>query len=268
MSDTNFQLPYQGPLGPLSVPYGRGHLHPAVTQDPPGAPSAPSVTMPGGAQMAPPSRAHPARPDTGPGVYRRVGKRAFDIAFVLLTAPVALLLIAIGAALLWVEGGRPFYTQARLGAHGTAFSILKLRTMVRNADALLEAYLAADPDMRKEWETTQKLKKDPRITPVGSFLRKTSMDELPQLWNVLRGEMSIVGPRPMMPDQLPLYGDPNHYFALRPGITGSWQVSQRNESAFASRAGMDAAYDASLSFLQDIVILLRTVGVVLRRTGY
>ena len=156
----------------------------------------------------------------------------------------------------------------RSGKGRTLFSILKLRTMVRDADAQLEQYLQRDPEMRAAWDATQKLKNDPRITPVGGFLRKTSLDELPQLWNVLKGEMSLVGPRPMMPQQLPLYGDPQAYFAVPPGITGVWQVSARNETRFSYRAELDEKYLADLSLMLDFGLMLRTVGVVLRRTGY
>lgn len=207
-------------------------------------------------------------PLPGPaGWYAGLGKRLLDIALIVFAAPVALLLIAVAAVLLWIEGGSPFYRQARLGRKGETFQILKLRTMVRDADRKLEAYLAADPKMRAEWDRTQKLRHDPRITPTGHFLRKTSLDELPQLWNVLRGDMSLVGPRPMLPEQLPLYGDAAHYFALRPGITGYWQVSQRNESAFAARTALDMAYLYDVSFAEDARILWRTVGAVVNRTG-
>ena len=139
--------------------------------------------------------------------------------------------------------------------------------MVRDADAVLESYLAANPAMRAEWDEMQKLKDDPRITRVGAFLRATSLDELPQLWNVLKGDMSLIGPRPMMPDQLEMYGDAKAYFALRPGITGLWQVSARNNSRFTYRNEVDAAYRRNLSLPMDLTILFKTVGVVLRRTG-
>ncbi|MBZ8119295.1 sugar transferase [Roseovarius sp. LXJ103] len=202
------------------------------------------------------------------GVYRALGKRIIDVTFVLITFPLALLFIGIPFLMLWREGGSPFYRQMRLGQNGDQFSILKLRTMVRDADQILERTLAADPALRHEWNTTQKLKNDPRITRVGAFLRKTSLDELPQLWNVFLGEMSLVGPRPMLPEQLPLYGDAHHYFALRPGITGLWQVSNRNESHFQLRMTLDATYHYELSFIEDIRIMWRTFGAVLRRTGY
>ena len=200
-------------------------------------------------------------------VYRHFLKRFFDVSFVLLTLPFSLPLIAFCALTLWFEGGKPFYTQARLGAGGKRFSILKLRSMVDNADQVLEVYLARDPEMKREWDSIQKLTDDPRITPVGAILRKTSLDELPQLWNVLRGDMSLVGPRPMMPDQLKLYGNPRAYFSLRPGITGRWQVSARNSERFSYRNEVDAVYERTHSFWADLVILFKTVGVVLRRTG-
>ncbi|KZY42132.1 sugar transferase, partial [Roseovarius sp. HI0049] len=211
------------------------------------------MDLAGGAAAAVPPKAI-ERPKRGQ-VYRRAGKRAFDILLVLAFLPVYLPFIAVAAGLLFLEGGNPFYRQPRLGLNGERFSILKLRTMVRDADKKLAELLAKDPELKREWDVSQKLKKDPRITRVGALLRMTSMDELPQLWNVLKGEMSLVGPRPMMPDQLPLYGDPRHYFAVRPGITGYWQVDRRNESSFADRAFYDAAYDAELSLPKDAKVL-------------
>lgn len=200
--------------------------------------------------------------------YRDIIKRGLDILFVLLTLPFSLPIILFCAAALWLEGGNPFYTQDRLGRGGKRFSILKLRTMVRDADAKLESYLATDPKAREEWDTLQKLKHDPRITPMGKILRSTSLDELPQLINVLFGEMSVVGPRPMLPEQLSMYGDAASYNALRPGITGLWQVSARNEEKFSYRNEVDSAYENGLSATLDIKILFKTVGVVLRRTGH
>jgi len=202
------------------------------------------------------------------GLYRTVGKRVLDVVIVLLSLPITLPVILICALALWIEGGQPFYRQQRLGLGGRSFSILKLRTMRPDADRVLNAYLAADSAMRAEWDETQKLRHDPRITPIGAILRKTSLDELPQFWNVIKGEMSVVGPRPMMTDQLPLYPDPRPYFDMLPGITGQWQVSDRNESSFAHRSTVDAEYHSKLSFLTDLRILFRTVGVVLQRTGY
>ncbi len=200
--------------------------------------------------------------------YQGAGKRAMDILFVIATLPISVPVILACVIVLWFEGGTPFYKQDRLGKGGKRFSILKLRTMVCDADTLLEQCLDRDPALRDEWETTQKLKNDPRITRAGALLRATSLDELPQLWNVLKGEMSLVGPRPMLPEQLSLYGDAKSYFALRPGITGTWQVSARNESRFSFRAELDAKYLRSLSLAHDLGLLLKTVGVVMRRTGY
>lgn len=200
--------------------------------------------------------------------YKKWGKRVFDIILVIASLPVSLPLIALFALALWVEGGNPFYRQLRVGRGGKVFSIVKLRTMVRDADQQLAILLEAHPERKAEWEHSQKLKNDPRITPIGRLLRATSMDELPQLWNVLTGEMSLVGPRPMLPAQVALYGNPQTYYALTPGITGPWQVSARNESSFAFRAVMDRSYFRELSALTDLTLLLRTIGVVLRRTGH
>ncbi len=202
------------------------------------------------------------------GVYARIGKRVLDVALVILTLPVSVPLVLLFALALFVESGQPFYQQKRVGRGGREFSIWKLRTMVRDADARLATLLDSDIKLRAEWNATQKLKNDPRITPVGRFLRATSLDEVPQLFNVLLGDMSLVGPRPMLPDQLPLYGNPKAYFALRPGLTGLWQVSDRNESYFSYRSVLDRQYLKTLSIWQDLAIMLRTVSVVLRRTGY
>ncbi|NDW45016.1 sugar transferase [Ruegeria sp. PrR005] len=203
-----------------------------------------------------------------PGWYAFFGKRVLDVAFVFLSLPVSAMIVTFCALALWLEGGNPFYWQARLGRNGKQYKIVKLRTMVMDADARLARLLKENPDMRAEWDATQKLKQDPRITRVGGFLRRTSLDELPQLWNVLKGEMSLVGPRPMMPEQLPLYGCAKAYFSVRPGITGVWQVSDRNNSRFDYRCKLDADYARDLSFGYDLALLLRTTSVVVRRTGY
>ena len=176
-------------------------------------------------------------------IYRHAIKRLFDVAFVLVTLPFSCILVGLCAVALWLEGGNPFYTQERLGKGGQRFRILKLRTMVRNADEVLENYLASDPKLRVEWDHLQKLRVDPRVTPIGRVLRATSLDELPQLLNVLRGDMSIVGPRPMMPEQLPMYGNPVSYFAMRPGITGMWQETEEHtsNSSHPSRSRMPSS---------------------------
>lgn len=203
------------------------------------------------------------------GLYRQRLKRAFDVVAVLVVLPIALPVMAIIAILLRVEGGAVWFTQRRLGKDGYSFNLWKFRTMVVNADAKLEEYLAADPALRAEWNTTQKLKDDPRITRTGRILRKTSLDELPQLFNILRGEMSVVGPRPMLVEQLDIYGPlARHYFALRPGLTGLWQVSDRNSTDFTRRAEIDAVYERNVSMIADMKIILATFAVMVRGTGY
>lgn len=202
-----------------------------------------------------------------PTLYRLGLKRAFDVLIVLLAAPAVVTFIAILALIIILGGGKPFYSQLRVGMHGRHYRMWKLRTMVPDADARLEAYLAAHPDARAEWDRTQKLRYDPRITRFGRALRKSSFDELPQLWNVLIGDMSLVGPRPMMTNQQHLYPGAA-YYGLRPGITGLWQVSARNNSDFADRAAYDHDYDRRLSFATDIRLLLATVAVVMHGTGH
>jgi exopolysaccharide production protein ExoY len=200
------------------------------------------------------------------GLYRAVFKRVLDLAvIVMISLPVALV-VAILAVLVASKGGRPFYRQARIGQGGRHYTMWKLRSMVKDADSKLDAYLQANPAARAEWDSDQKLRHDPRITRLGHFLRKYSLDELPQLWNVLRGDMSLVGPRPMMPEQQTLYPG-TAYYRLRPGITGPWQVSARNATTFADRAQFDALYEQNLSLGTDLGLLAATVRVVLRGTG-
>jgi exopolysaccharide production protein ExoY len=199
-------------------------------------------------------------------LYRRVLKRWMDVGFVLLALPIVVPVILALVGVLKATGHSPFFTQDRVGQGGRTFRLWKLRTMVPDADARLREYLRNDDVARQEWEAYQKLSRDPRITEFGQFLRKSSLDELPQLWNVLVGDMSLVGPRPMMIEQQELYPG-NAYYSLRPGLTGTWQISDRNQSTFAQRAEFDAEYDHNLSIFTDLKILLATVGVVLRATG-
>jgi exopolysaccharide production protein ExoY len=224
-----------------------------------------------GSRAVPAERDIVAPQDSGIGTglrpYRNGLKRVFDIALILLALPAITVVIGLLALLVALDGGRPFYRQARIGRGGRIFQMWKLRTMVPDADQRLVAHLAADPEALAEWTCTQKLKCDPRITRAGRFLRKSSLDELPQLFNVLKGDMSLVGPRPMMLDQQSLYPGTS-YYQLRPGMTGMWQVSDRNETAFAERAEYDARYDRTLSLWTDLRILAATVRVVLRGTGY
>ncbi len=200
------------------------------------------------------------------GLYRDRIKRWLDIALILVVLPALLPLMAVLMLVVARDGGHPIYRQERVGQGGRIFRIVKLRTMVVDADARLAEHLASDPAACAEWHERQKLFDDPRITPVGRLLRRTSLDELPQLWNVLMGEMSLVGPRPMMPQQRALYPG-TAYYRLRPGITGFWQIAARNRSSFSARAHFDAAYERRVSFRADVAVLIRTVRVVLRCTG-
>ncbi|WP_374301334.1 sugar transferase [Paracoccus sp. (in: a-proteobacteria)] len=201
------------------------------------------------------------------GIYRNGAKRLVETLLVLLTAPVTLPLVLLMALLVACDGGNPFFVQKRLGRNGRVFRIWKLRSMVVDAERRLAAHLEQDPAARDQWDSTQKLKQDPRVTRVGRLLRKSSMDELPQLLNVLNGTMSLVGPRPMMVEQRHLYRG-RAYYRLRPGITGLWQISARNESEFVERVRYDEDYHRALSGWLDLKILARTVVVVLRGTGY
>jgi lipopolysaccharide/colanic/teichoic acid biosynthesis glycosyltransferase len=201
------------------------------------------------------------------GVYRRWLKRGFDLAAVLLAAPFVLIVIGVLALLIRRDGGTAFYWQNRVGRDGRTFRCWKLRSMVVDAEARLAEHVARCEVARAEWDTHQKLRNDPRITRIGRIIRKTSLDELPQLWNVLVGDMSLVGPRPMMPQQRSLYPG-RAYYQLRPGLTGFWQIGSRNNSSFADRAYYDELYHARLSFLTDILVLLTTAWVVLRGTGH
>ena len=198
--------------------------------------------------------------------YHRRGKRLLDVAFVLAGLPVILLVIVAAALAIALDGGRPFFAQDRLGQGGRVFRLWKLRTMVPDAREALERHFAENPQARLEWETYQKLRHDPRITHVGGFLRRTSLDELPQLWNVLRGDMSLVGPRPMLPEQYALYPG-KAYLELRPGLTGPWQISERHGGAFAGRGRYDDAYARDLSLAADAKILLVTLRVVAQARG-
>jgi Undecaprenyl-phosphate galactose phosphotransferase WbaP len=183
----------------------------------------------------------------------------------------ALLAPVLGLIALWIKLDSPggvFYRQVRLGRNGRAFTLLKFRTMHRDADRILIDELAHHPTLQKEWDRYQKLKDDPRITRVGKFLRTFSLDELPQLWNIARAEMSLVGPRPIIPPQRDLYGEAfGNYIQVTPGITGLWQVSGRNQTTFARRAELDNEYIQRWSIWLDIYILLKTIKVVFWQKG-
>jgi exopolysaccharide production protein ExoY len=167
------------------------------------------------------------------------------------------------------DGGPVFYSHMRVGRNRMLFPCLKFRTMAVNSNELLRLHLAEDPAAQEEWRLTHKLKEDPRITPVGRVLRKSSLDELPQLLNILRGEMSIVGPRPVVTDEIKKYGsDAVFYLAARPGLTGPWQVSGRNDVSYEARIAFDRDYVENWSLLTDLSIIARTVPAVILARGY
>ncbi|MBR0657126.1 sugar transferase [Plastoroseomonas arctica] len=201
---------------------------------------------------------------------RDLGKRALDIAgaslLTLALLPVLLLLLGM----LRATQPSAIYRHKRVGLRGRTFDCLKLRTMHMDGDRILAELLEADPEAQREWATNRKLKNDPRITPIGRFLRKTSLDELPQLLNVLRGEMSLVGPRPVVARELDEHYGPEGtdlYCSVRPGLTGLWQVSGRSDTSYRQRVELDARYVRERSLGLDVKILLRTPVAVLRRDG-
>jgi exopolysaccharide production protein ExoY len=196
-------------------------------------------------------------------------KRALDIA----GASVGIVLLftlfcLIALAIKLFDRGPIFFCHRRVGLNGSAFGCLKFRTMVIDADEKLQRHLARNRDAALEWEQTSKLKCDPRITPLGQILRKTSLDELPQLLNILRGEMSLVGPRPIVQAEIPKYGDYiRYYLRVRPGLTGLWQVNGRNDLDFTTRVALDRQYVEQWSFWRDLTIIARTVRVIVTSRG-
>ncbi len=198
----------------------------------------------------------------------RLIKMAFDIIAAAVGVILALPVLLIIAALVKLDGGPAFYGHVRVGAGAQPFRCLKFRSMVVNSENVLNDLLAADPAAAAEWEMTQKLRNDPRITRIGRFLRSTSLDELPQLLNVLRLEMSLVGPRPIVRAEVPHYGDDiTYYYETRPGLTGLWQVSGRTETTYARRVQLDTWYVKNWTLWHDIAILAKTVPAVLKRRG-
>jgi undecaprenyl-phosphate galactose phosphotransferase len=197
-------------------------------------------------------------------------KRLFDILVSsFLLAMLAPVFLYIGRRITRVDGGRAYYKQTRVGRYSRDFQCFKFRSMIADADAVLSAHLASNPDARAEYEQSFKLVEDPRITPFGAFLRRSSLDELPQLLNVLRGEMSLVGPRPVTRTELNQhYGDlAATYTRVLPGITGLWQISGRSDTTYAQRISYDVWYIKNWTLWYDVVILLRTVKAVFNRTG-
>lgn len=198
----------------------------------------------------------------------RMVKAAIDITLAALLLVLSSFLFLILAVASRLDGGPMLYAHRRVGAGGRPFYCLKFRTMVVNADRVLEEALARDPALAAEWEATRKLVDDPRVTRLGRILRKTSLDELPQLINVLRLEMSLVGPRPIVESEVPLYGEAiAQYYATRPGLTGLWQVSGRSNTSYARRVQLDVWYVNNWTVWNDIAVLFKTIPAVLRRQG-
>lgn len=200
--------------------------------------------------------------------YKALGKRIFDVFLAILLLPSIVPVVLTLWLLTRLDGGQGFFGHWRVGKNGKEFRCWKIRTMVANAEAALEEHLLENPEARAEWERDFKLDNDPRITRLGKFLRKTSLDELPQIWNVVRGEMSFVGARPIVRDELVRYGvHAGTYLSMTPGITGLWQVSGRNDVSYVQRVEMDVLYAETCSLWQDISIIFRTGSSVLMRTG-
>lgn len=200
--------------------------------------------------------------------YDAYAKRALDLVLAFLLLPLLLPIIAALALAVRRDGGPAFYGHVRVGRSGKKFRCWKIRTMVVNADERLRQLLESDPEIAAIWQREYKLDKDPRITSLGGFLRKSSLDELPQLWNVITGEMSFVGPRPVIDAEVEKYGKHrSSYLACMPGITGLWQVSGRNDLSYDERVQLDVDYSKRKSFLMDTKILLMTVKSVIGGTG-
>lgn len=193
-------------------------------------------------------------------------KRALDIALVLLALPVALpLVVSISLIVILTSPGPIFFSHRRIGRHGAFFSMWKFRTMCTNSAEVLEKHLASHPEDRASWNRDHKLRNDPRITPIGWFLRKSSLDELPQLWNVMTGRMSLVGPRPIVAAEVEKYNnDFAYYVSVDPGITGLWQCSGRSSLSYKVRVALDRQYVETWSLGQDLKIIAKTAVRVLQ----
>ncbi|HEX4918764.1 MAG TPA: sugar transferase [Limnobacter sp.] len=208
---------------------------------------------------------HVSASQVGP-YLRSTGKRLFDIAFslsvILFTMPIWLVL----CLLVSLDGGPVFYSQRRIGRNGIPFNCWKFRTMSVNAEEALRQLIQSNPEIAREWQATQKLRVDPRVTPLGRWLRRTSVDELPQFFNVLNGTMSVVGPRPFAQDQVMLYHPVvlSKYLAVKPGLTGSWQVYARHDTTFECRARFDQIYVDKASFVSDLALVIKTPLAMLR----
>jgi Undecaprenyl-phosphate galactose phosphotransferase WbaP len=200
----------------------------------------------------------------------RVLKRIFDlISVAVILAIFGPAMLVIAAATFASSGSNILYSQSRIGRNGKQFRLYKFRSMVIDSERILQELLESSPEAKAEWDRDFKLKNDPRITKLGRFIRKTSIDELPQLWNVIRGEMSIVGPRPVVRDELDKYygAARDHYLSVSPGLTGLWQVSGRNDVSYEQRVSLDRQYVETWNVFTDFAIVMRTVGVMFGRNG-
>jgi exopolysaccharide production protein ExoY len=198
-----------------------------------------------------------------------IAKRSFDVSSALLAllilSPIFLMIMAM---VKFSDRGPAFYGHRRVGHNGRMFHCLKFRTMVMNGDEVLRQYLAANPDAAEEWKATRKLKNDPRVTAIGNVLRKLSLDELPQLINIIRGEMSVVGPRPVVDEELNYYESAaSYYLSTRPGLTGLWQISGRNDVSYKERVDFDTQYVRNWSMMQDVSIIVKTIPAVCMSRG-
>ncbi|MFD1746711.1 sugar transferase [Rhizobium helianthi] len=200
-----------------------------------------------------------------------LAKRSFDVtAAVLALIVFSPLFLMIMALVKFTDGGSVFYGHKRVGHNGRYFKCLKFRTMVPNGDEVLRRHLASNPEAAEEWRATRKLKNDPRVTAVGTVLRKLSLDELPQLINIIRGDMSVVGPRPVVDEELTLYDNfAVYYLRTRPGLTGLWQISGRNDVSYETRIAFDTQYVQNWSLRTDFAIIVKTIpAVCLSRGSY
>jgi exopolysaccharide production protein ExoY len=198
-----------------------------------------------------------------------IAKRSFDVSSALLAllilSPIFLMIMALVKL---SDRGPAFYGHRRVGHNGRMFHCLKFRTMVMNGDEVLRQYLAANPEAAEEWKATRKLKNDPRVTAIGNVLRKLSLDELPQLINIIRGEMSVVGPRPVVDEELNYYESAaSYYLSTRPGLTGLWQISGRNDVSYKERVDFDTQYVRNWSMMQDVSIIVKTIPAVCMSRG-
>jgi undecaprenyl-phosphate galactose phosphotransferase len=239
-----------------------------------GMPRAATAFFPGTVPAA--GTSNPVTADGGDALdvgLSRVGhglKRVFDLlSVVVIFALFGWLMLIIAVAVRFSSGPQIIYGHVRVGRGGKLFRCYKFRSMVENSEEVLRELLERDPEARREWERDFKLKDDPRITRVGKFIRKTSLDELPQLWNVVKGEMSIVGPRPVVQDEFDRHyaSAKEHYLAVPPGLTGLWQVSGRNDIGYEQRVRLDKSYVENWNVLSDFIIVMRTVKVMVVRRG-